>query len=148
MDIDHFKVCNDTHGHLAGDEILRRLGRVLSDRMTRRTDLAYRYGGEEFAIIMPETSDAEAASAMTRIHQAVKAEALPLGDYERDGRLTISVGVTSARGQDAVAADMVDHADHALYDAKEGGRNRTVAYDPKRTSMPSALMPLSAAVGS
>jgi diguanylate cyclase (GGDEF)-like protein len=83
--------------------------------MTRRTDLAYRYGGEEFAIIMPETSDAEAASAMTRIHQAVKAEALPLGDYERDGRLTISVGVTSARGQDAVAADMVDHADHALY---------------------------------
>jgi diguanylate cyclase (GGDEF)-like protein len=66
VDIDHFKVCNDTHGHLAGDEILRRLGRVLSDRMTRRTDLAYRYGGEEFAIIMPETSDAEAASAMTR----------------------------------------------------------------------------------
>jgi len=148
LDIDHFKVCNDTHGHLAGDEILRRLGRALGERMTRRTDLAYRYGGEEFAIIMPETGDAEAATALARIHEAVKAEAIPLGAYERDGRLTISAGVTSARGRDAVAAALVEHADQALYDAKEGGRNRTVTYDPGRASRPPARAPLSAVAGS
>jgi diguanylate cyclase (GGDEF)-like protein len=148
VDIDHFKVCNDTHGHLAGDEILRRLGRALGDRMIRRTDLAYRYGGEEFAIIMPETNQAEAASAMARIHEAVKAEALPIGDYERDGRLTISVGVTSAGAEEATAADMVEHADMALYEAKELGRNRTVAYDPNRPSTSAALTPLRAVAGS
>jgi diguanylate cyclase (GGDEF)-like protein len=148
LDVDHFKVCNDTHGHLAGDAILRRLGGALGERMVRGTDVAYRYGGEEFAIIMPETGDAEATAAVARIHAAVKSEALQLGDVERPRWLTISVGVTSIRGGDATAAAMVDHADQALYEAKELGRDRTVTFDPARPSVQSAMRSLTAAAGS
>jgi diguanylate cyclase (GGDEF)-like protein len=148
LDIDNFKIANDTHGHLAGDEILRRLGRAFAHRMVRRTDLAYRYGGEEFAIVMPGTGPADAALAMARIHEAIRAEAIPMGDYEGDARLTISVGLTSAEGQEAVAADLIEQADQALYDAKAGGRNRTLVYDPSRSSTAPGLTTLTAAAGS
>jgi diguanylate cyclase (GGDEF)-like protein len=129
VDIDYFKIYNDTHGHTAGDEVLRRLGRALGERMLRRTDLAYRYGGEEFAIIMPETGPEAAGVAIRRLHDAIENEALPLESHQPGGRLTISAGLTSGGGPDTAAAALVDQADLALYGAKQEGRNRTVVYE-------------------
>ncbi|HXA41377.1 MAG TPA: GGDEF domain-containing protein [Candidatus Solibacter sp.] len=148
IDIDHFKIANDTHGHTGGDEILRGLGRLLADRMIRRTDVAYRYGGEEFAVIMPETDDAAAAAAVARMHDAVRAEAMPIGAYARDLRVSISVGVTSGRGPALAAAELVEQADSALYSAKESGRNRTVVYRAAKAAPPSTFSPVGAAAGS
>ncbi len=148
VDIDHFKIANDTHGHTGGDEILRGLGRLLGDRMIRRTDIAYRYGGEEFAVIMPETDDRAAAIVVARMHEAVRAEAMPIGAYSRDLRLSISVGVTSGRGEELSAAELVEQADSALYSAKEAGRNRTVVYRAARAAAPSGLSALGAAARS
>ncbi len=148
IDIDHFKIANDTHGHTGGDEILRGLGRLLGDRMIRRTDVAFRYGGEEFAVIMPETDDAAAAATVARMHDAVRTEAMPIGAYARDLRLSISVGVTSGRGEALGAAELVEQADSALYSAKQSGRNRTVVYRAPRTAPSSALSPVGAAAGS
>ena len=149
IDIDHFKIANDTHGHPAGDAILRGLGHVLGHRMIRRTDLAYRYGGEEFAIIMPSTDEDAAATAVSRMHEAVRAEPLPVGAYSRDLRLSISVGLTSGRGDRMSVAELVEQADRALYEAKEAGRNRTVVYDPPKPLPPTAgLNPAGASAGS
>jgi diguanylate cyclase (GGDEF)-like protein len=148
VDIDHFKIANDTHGHPAGDAILRGLGHILGDRIIRRTDLAYRYGGEEFAIVMPETDEAAAAAAVSRMHDAVRAEPLPVGAYARDLRLSLSVGLTTGRGDRLSAADLVEQADMALYRAKEAGRNRTVVYESPQAVPAPGFSPVSAAAGS
>jgi diguanylate cyclase (GGDEF)-like protein len=133
VDIDHFKIYNDTHGHTAGDDVLRRLGAALVERMIRRTDLAYRYGGEEFAIIMPGTGQEAASMALQRLHEAVEHEALPLMNHQPGGHLTISAGLTTFEGADTSAAAIVEQADLALYGAKQEGRNRTVVYESALT---------------
>ena len=129
VDVDYFKIYNDTHGHTAGDEVLRRLGKALTERMLRRSDLAYRYGGEEFAIIMPATGHKEASIAIDRLHETIRSEAMPLEHHQPGGHLTISAGLTSCDGPDSTAAAIVEQADLALYGAKQEGRNRTVVYD-------------------
>jgi diguanylate cyclase (GGDEF)-like protein len=129
IDIDHFKVYNDTHGHPAGDEVLRKLGHALDDHMIRRSDLAYRYGGEEFAVIMHSTRSDEALQVMRRMHDAVRLEPLPLGDHQPGGRLTVSVGVTTYDGAECSAQEVVDQADLALFAAKQEGRDCSVVYD-------------------
>src|ERR1700694_5728568 len=128
MDIDHFKIYNDTHGHPAGDEVLTKLGQALSDHLIRNTDLAFRYGGEEFAVIMPDTTSEQALVVIRRMHEAVVVEPLPRSDHQPGGHLTISVGVTSS-GLNTLADELVDQADLALCGAKQGGRNRSVVYD-------------------
>ncbi len=129
VDVDFFKIYNDTHGHTAGDEVLRRLGKTLTDRMLRRSDLAFRYGGEEFAVIMPATGPGEASIAIDRLHETIRNEAMPLEHHQPGGHLTISAGLTSCDGPDSGAAAIVEQADLALYAAKQEGRNRTVVYD-------------------
>lgn len=121
LDIDHFKDFNDTHGHLEGDKVLIKLGETIMSRL-RMMDSAYRYGGEEFTIILPETSSAEARNVAERIRQAV-AE-IPFSPRPGDPvSVTISIGVTEYIHKEELT-DFVQRADQAMYVSKKKGRNR------------------------
>lgn len=123
LDVDHFKSYNDTHGHPAGDELLRRLASVLAD-CVRRGDVVYRYGGEEFAVLMPGADLASAQDAAERIRTTVADAELPGASSQPGGRITVSVGVAVGPGDDATALHKA--ADSSLYEAKRLGRNRVV----------------------
>jgi len=120
-DIDWFKSYNDAHGHLAGDEVLRRIARTICDEL-RRSDTIYRYGGEEFFVVLHEQSAAEAARAMERVRQAVAN--LRIATIAGAGVVTISIGVATPRPEDKTAEDWLHRTDQALYAAKAAGRNR------------------------
>ena len=123
-DLDHFKKVNDTHGHLMGDVVLRRVGRVLR-RGLRRTDLCGRYGGEEFLLVLPETDRDAALQVIDDLRRLI-------GDLEieaSDGRsvgVTVSVGIAALDAwiEDPTAEAALEAADRQLYEAKAGGRNR------------------------
>lgn len=119
MDIDHFKRFNDTYGHQAGDEVLRKVGRALRHRM-REMDLVARYGGEEFAIVLPGTPIQDAKRAAERAREAV--EQARCRFEGRDLRVTVSVGVAEALAEEG-GAGLVKRADAALYASKSAGRN-------------------------
>ncbi len=122
LDVDFFKAYNDRYGHLAGDEVLRRVAATISSSL-RAGDGAYRYGGEEFLMVLPE-QDAEAAAAMTdRLRRAVEGLGIPHADGTPSGVVTISAGV--AVSDDAEDTDgLLKATDEALYAAKSEGRNR------------------------
>jgi len=123
LDIDHFKRVNDTYGHPAGDEILRRVAKVLADRV-RKVDLAARYGGEEFAVLL-EGTDKEGALIMAeRIRSAVAA--MDLGDLAVSTAVTVSIGIASVPVDCTDTDSLIAIADEALYRAKSEGRNRCV----------------------
>jgi len=118
-DIDHFKQYNDTVGHLAGDEMLRRVAHVLRES-TREVDCVARYGGEEFVVMLPETGVDEAAETAERIRDRVAREALA------GGTITLSVGVAEFPTHGDTPESVISSADAALYQAKREGRNRMV----------------------
>jgi diguanylate cyclase (GGDEF)-like protein/PAS domain S-box-containing protein len=118
IDIDRFKRINDTYGHETGDEVLRQLARVLQTA-ARATDFVARYGGEEFLVLLPDTTDAGALTLAEKIRQAVASQAFVVV-----GELTVSLGVSVARGDDKNEEEAVHRADMALYRAKSEGRNR------------------------
>lgn len=119
IDIDHFKKVNDDHGHLAGDAVLVRVAQIVRD-ITGRRGTAYRYGGEELTILLPDFAAADSAAVVERVREAVAAAAWP----EYDGlKVTISAGIAEG-SSGAASADVVRAADQALYVAKHGGRNR------------------------
>ena len=121
-DVDFFKAYNDRYGHLAGDDVLRRVAATISSDL-RTGDIAYRYGGEEFLVVLPE-QDAEAAAAITdRLRQAVEGLGIPHADGGPGGVLTISAGVAVSTGAGDTDG-LLKAADEALYAAKSGGRNR------------------------
>jgi diguanylate cyclase (GGDEF)-like protein len=120
-DIDRFKSYNDALGHLAGDEVLRRVAVAIRDEL-RESDLIYRYGGDEFLVILPEQSVPEATLAMDRVRRAV--EELDIRSSESEDAVTLSVGLASPRPSDARVEDWLARADGALYLAKAHGRNR------------------------
>jgi two-component system cell cycle response regulator len=122
IDVDHFKLVNDTHGHLAGDQVLEAIGTLLS-RAARTVDTVARYGGEEFAIVLPETGEQGAVAFAERLRTKIEANPFTIGRGQ-DLHLTISVGVTTFPGAAGnTAEDLLDTADQALYRAKQDGRN-------------------------
>ncbi len=128
FDVDHFKKFNDTHGHQAGDEVLRQVGQTMSAAV-KGEDIPCRYGGEEFALVMPNTKIDQARIAAERVRQAVEAM-----EVEFEGKMlkvTASIGVAEvATGEDS--AVVVRRADDAVYAAKEAGRNRSYWQDGER----------------
>ena len=127
VDIDHFKLVNDTHGHLAGDKALRAVTDALRNQL-RAYDLAGRFGGEEFAILLPQAREMDALNVAERLRAHVAAMSIPVDDKDESGqviRLTISVGVAALNGESRELTDMLAAADAALYHAKETGRNKT-----------------------
>lgn len=125
LDIDHFKNVNDTYGHPAGDRVLVRIAQTLTDS-TRASDTLARLGGEEFAVLLPNTDKAGAALLAERIRVAVERNHHKLAS----GPVTVttSVGVASFGGDAPVSLDqLIEFADQRLYQAKQGGRNRIVA---------------------
>lgn len=128
VDVDHFKRINDVYGHPAGDEVLIAVGRIL-DRTVRRTDLAARFGGEEFMVLLENTDAAGAVEVAEKLRLAVAAERFAAGAGETVG-VTISIGVaTATRDAPPSLDDLIERADHALYAAKLAGRNRVQAED-------------------
>ncbi len=121
FDVDHFKSINDTHGHIAGDYVLRRLAFVINDKI-RKEELFARYGGEEFVVVMPESSADQAATFAEKSR-----ELIALTEFVFDGRaipVTLSLGVAQMKPTHTTPLDFIQHADNALYAAKRGGRNR------------------------
>ena len=132
IDVDQFKQFNDGNGHLAGDECLRDLARLLEATLRRPSDLLARYGGEEFAVILPETGPEGAASVAQSLIDAVREAAIPHGHSTVSSLLSISVGVATAvpeRGDEQGYEVLITIADEALYKAKRAGRNRIVQAD-------------------
>jgi len=123
IDVDHFKKYNDTYGHQAGDVALARVGTVLKESI-RDVDRAGRYGGEEFAVVLPETPLAAALVVAERIRARMEGEKLPVKSGEAS--VTLSIGVAERPTHAATAAEIVAVADAALYDAKEEGRNKVM----------------------
>ncbi len=121
-DIDHFKRVNDIHGHSAGDDVLREFGRRLRENI-RPMDLACRYGGEEFVVIMPETSQALAQSAGDRLRQIVAETPFTIGRGD-ELKVTMSGGVATIFAPDDTIDALLKRADDALYRAKSAGRNQ------------------------
>jgi diguanylate cyclase (GGDEF)-like protein len=121
-DIDWFKAYNDRFGHLAGDEILRRVAQTIKSDL-RQGDELYRYGGEEFLVILPEQSIAEALQVMNRVRARIETLAIPTPS-ER-GVITISIGLSEMAPSDASPEAWLRRTDEALYKAKANGRNRT-----------------------
>lgn len=124
LDIDNFKKYNDTFGHLEGDKILVKLCSVIKSHL-RTMDSAYRYGGEEFTIILPETNVEEAKTAALRIKNAIQSEKFYPG-HGKTVTVTISIGVTQYRPEEELS-EFIKRADVAMFISKEKGRNRVSA---------------------
>jgi len=125
LDIDYFKSINDSHGHDAGDDVLREFALRIK-RSIRGIDLACRYGGEEFVVVMPETDMAVAAMVAERLRRRIAAEPFAINAGASSIPVTISIGIAALRDADDNAAGLLKRADQALYRAKRDGRNRVV----------------------
>ena len=122
LDVDHFKLVNDVHGHPVGDQVLTRVAALLQAAV-RSDDLAARIGGEEFAIVLPGSSPEAASEVVERVRAAVEAEIFDSGDAEFS--VTLSAGVATLVPEES-AAGLLKRADEALYAAKQAGRNQAV----------------------
>jgi two-component system, cell cycle response regulator len=128
VDIDNFKKLNDTFGHDAGDDAIRRISRVLREG-TRGIDLAARIGGEEFAVLLVETGQSAGAEVAERLRVSIKALKTPAGDG-----ITASFGVAECPTDAQTASGILKAADVALYEAKRNGRDRVVTMEPLRSN--------------
>ncbi|MCB2178703.1 diguanylate cyclase [bacterium] len=126
IDLDHFKTVNDTHGHLVGDQILSQIGaRILQN--SREVDIVGRYGGEEFIILLPETTLEDAVTLANRIFNSLTQK--PINTSSLMLPVAVSIGVSSCKNnKDFSLYELIDQADQALYRAKDLGRNRIEAY--------------------
>lgn len=124
IDVDYFKRINDTHGHFAGDELLKQIAEILK-RSIRATDFVARLGGDEFAVVMPETSKENALKVAERIRQSIAGETFQL--YSVSEKITISVGVSTTETSVDITS-FLNNADQALYQAKIT-RNAVAAYE-------------------
>ena len=127
-DLDHFKQVNDTHGHQAGDMVLRLVAAAFLEAL-RPYDRLYRFGGEEFLFCLPEVTPEAAAQALERLRRRIEEVQVPIGGG-RTIRVTCSFGIASLSGETPVKTAM-QRADKALYAAKEAGRNRVMIWTPE-----------------
>jgi two-component system chemotaxis family response regulator WspR len=127
IDVDNFKQYNDTYGHMAGDEVLKKVSNAVRKSCERATDVAARFGGEEFAVVLPSTDLAGAVHLAEKVRQSIAALALVHSGSTTGAHLSVSIGVASAVPQRGDSyADVIKTADQALYEAKRSGRNRVV----------------------
>jgi len=140
LDIDHFKLFNDTYGHVCGDECLRTVARAISGAAVRATDFVARFGGEEFVLLLPETHLEGAVTMAQKVRKCVEDLAIPHLHSNTDS-VTVSLGVACSRQlAGSTAMDIVEEADAQLYAAKAAGRNRV-------SSRPIESRPLMQAAG-
>jgi diguanylate cyclase (GGDEF)-like protein len=133
LDVDHFKRVNDTWGHQAGDAVLKFLAALLERSVRAGVDLVARVGGEEFAVLLPETDAASAHTVADRMRSAVEAAQIPIPGHDPI-RVTVSIGLCAQRGAGDCPEGLQGNADRALYAAKHKGRNRVVIWpgEPRR----------------
>jgi len=127
IDIDYFKNYNDALGHQRGDYVLKEISRLLKDH-SRKMDYVCRYGGEEFAIILPQTDEAEASFIAERLRQKIDEHVFADENIQPNKNLTISVGLATFPKDAKTKSDLINAADKALYKAKECGRNKTCKF--------------------
>lgn len=139
IDIDHFKSVNDRFGHLHGDEVLVILARILQSTF-RKTDLIYRFGGEEFVVIVYVDDRGDAEMTFERLRRSIENHAFP-----RVGQVTISIGITEIRDT-SIPVELLGHADQALYYAKTHGRNQVSFYEALVAS--NEILPTQGAISS
>ena len=126
-DLDNFKTYNDVLGHLAGDQALQKVAKIMR-RTAREMDIVTRYGGEEFCLVLPGTSKKECVFVAERLRKAIEVASFPGERHLPLGRLTISLGVCAYPDDGDVPASLIHAADVALYRAKHNGRNRLELY--------------------
>jgi diguanylate cyclase (GGDEF)-like protein len=126
LDLDHFKMVNDTYGHQVGDSILKKMAHDLRSQL-RSIDKVFRYGGEEFAVILPETGEKGAKVISEEIHRRIAANSYGMAT-DRSLKITVSIGVSSFPQDAEHREELVGTADQALFSAKRAGRNRVVMY--------------------
>ncbi len=127
IDIDDFKACNDTYGHLAGDMVLKRIAQLIK-KNTRGSDFVARYGGEEFFVVLPETAEDEASVVAERIREEVDEYAFETDDGKPLGHISVTIGISSLPGKATTKRELVRTADAALYEGKASGKNRVIRY--------------------
>ena len=135
LDLDHFKKVNDRFGHPVGDLVLRRVGQAI-EAAVRGGETSARTGGEEFALILPGASPAEAAEAAERVRRRIAEIRFPSG--RGPSRVSASAGVVTGSGAQATPDRLLQKADDALYDAKRQGRDRVVSLDMRPSEDPPA----------
>ena len=128
VDLDHFKNINDTWGHESGNQVLQAVAQLLQDQ-TRKLDICCRYGGEEFAVILPSTELMLARQVAERCLNALRETVIPLD--ETDLQVTASIGVAVADNSAKTAESLIENADECMYEAKRGGRNQVVSKRPQ-----------------
>jgi len=132
IDVDHFKIYNDSYGHQQGDVALQKAAETISSSLKRKIDIAARWGGEEFAVLLPNTALEGALLVAETIRKNIETLSIPYIAEETNHNITISIGVaTSSLPQVKNVFDLILQADKALYKAKDLGRNRAVPADPE-----------------
>ena len=127
LDVDHFKKFNDRNGHPAGDEVLRRIASILKS-VCRAQDLPCRYGGEEFVVLCRGTTHAETLAQAEKLRAAIATSDFPFGAFQPLGRVSASIGVATFPECAATFEEVLKHADEALYQSKELGRNLVTSF--------------------
>jgi diguanylate cyclase (GGDEF)-like protein len=131
MDIDHFKQYNDAHGHLEGDDVLKKVGQLLKASIRSDEDVAARYGGEEFVVLYPGATKALAYRLAQELRRKIESYPFAFAAEQPLGALTISGGVASFPEDAQSGVELIRAADQALYEAKRAGRNRVMGADPR-----------------
>lgn len=126
LDLDHFKAVNDTHGHLFGDKVLRAVSEALVNSL-RSVDMIARIGGEEFVVVMPDTSGEFAEAVAERLRRRVSETSVTHEGIDQPVTVNVSIGLTMRTSDDKSVNDLIGRADKALYEAKNAGRNQVIA---------------------
>ncbi len=137
LDVDHFKHINDTYGHTTGDEVLRKVGKIIRDNL-RPLDIPGRYGGEEFGIVLPETEKEVAIGVAEHLRKAIE-ESLIATSNQACIEITVSIGLAQLTNHIKTYDQWLESADSALYQAKQSGRNKCKLYECANNRQPQRL---------